>query len=146
MERAGLRGALLELVRGFHFFPTACICEAGQMQFFLAVSSGIDQGCPLLGSLGAICMSPSVHRLESVVAASDRCAVGACAGSVGTVVHDGRVLKRLWRVFRVAVSLASLVLKMPKGILVSPSAPRSRSRLRRRWRSGWPMCYLPGKK
>ena len=115
----GYRAALLAL----HARPLALArTPSGEGVVLFSMDSGILQGCPLSGSLWALCMDPIVRAMDAICT----CDVGiltACADDLGLLLHSLGTLPQIAQVFMDACRLARLSLAPRKCVLVPLWAP-----------------------
>ena len=111
----GLRNILMAM----YSRVIAMAAGPGRQQLF-HVESGVLQGCPLSGSLFALCVDPLYKMLRARLLqdAIPCAAVTACADDVGIALADVRLADRAAEVFVAAERCARLRLKPRKCKLI----------------------------
>ena len=89
------------------------------------LASGVLQGCPLSGSLWALCMDPLLRHLQRPFPSLDHGVVRACADDIGLVMMCVTQLVLIAETFCFAEKLAGLALQPAKCVAVPLWAPLS---------------------
>jgi hypothetical protein len=123
LEEGGFPSGLINIIKAMYtLVRTYARCDA-DLYFLYWIISGVLQGCPLSGMIFAFAIDPFLRKLEAEV---DGCGIGttrACADDVGGALPCIGTLKTYKSTFDLAATLAGLVLKPTKCILV-PIAER----------------------
>ena len=108
----------VELVEGMYHMNATYVLFRSSKSFLCWVLAGVLQGCPLSGSIFAICADPVLSKMKCMLHASCAGVVRACADDIGAALSSVRGLNILKPIFDLALRTAGLKLKPSKCVIV----------------------------
>ena len=120
-KAAGAPVGFLNFLEVLYSWCMSYLTSQGVVSFFMRITSGILQGCPLSGTIFAIVSHASFSRIERLLLSS-RNIVRCCADDLGAVLGSLEQLKLLVEPFRLTEKALGLRLKESKCVVV-PLAP-----------------------
>jgi len=114
----GFPAGFIAIVEANYSLVFMFIALGGQLHMLLLVAAGVLQGCPLSGTLFAVCVDPFLRQIDMEIVAPKHAEVRACADDIGASLTSIGILKILFPVFRLAQAIAGLTLKPQKCILI----------------------------
>ena len=109
---------VLNVFRALYKSNQAYAAIGSDIVWLFEVGCGVLQGCPFSGTLFVIAIDPLLHMFEKFIISPGFGHVYACADDIGVVLHECRMLIRLYNLFYIMELASGLKLKPSKCVLV----------------------------
>ena len=117
LKHIGCPQGILNVIEALYDRNTAYVRAADALVLLFEITSGVLQGCPLSGSIFAICVDPFLRWMSWRVDERHHGLTRACADDIGQALKSITTLKVVEPIFRCAKEVAGLSQTPPTALL-----------------------------